>query len=58
VDELRMLGLTTPADELYKGSANCDVNLDRFCEIYDKKKAEKFKNELTALVVQSFEALG
>jgi Ca2+-binding EF-hand superfamily protein len=58
VDALRMLGLTATADELYKEKTSFDVNFERFCEIYGKKKDEKDKKELTALVVQSFEALG
>jgi Ca2+-binding EF-hand superfamily protein len=58
VDALRMLGLTATADELYKENKNFDVNFERFCEIYGKKKEEKEKAELTDLVMQSFEALG
>jgi Ca2+-binding EF-hand superfamily protein len=58
VDALRLLGLSAQADELYKENKNFDVNFERFCEIYTRKKDEKEKAELTALVVQSFEALG
>jgi Ca2+-binding EF-hand superfamily protein len=58
VDALRMLGLSAQSDELYKENHNFDVNFDRFCDIYGKKKEEKDKAELTSLVQQSFEALG
>jgi Ca2+-binding EF-hand superfamily protein len=58
VDALRMLGLAATADELYKENKNFDVDFAKFCEIYGKKKEEKEKAELTALVMQSFEALG
>lgn len=58
VDALRMLGIEAQSDELYKENKNFDVNFERFCDIYGKKKDEKEKKELQNLVVQSFEALG
>lgn len=58
VDALRMLGIEAQSDELYKENKNFDVNFERFCDIYSKKKDEKEKKELQSLVVQSFEALG
>lgn len=58
VDALRMLGIEAQADELYKENKNFDVNFERFCDIYGKKKAEQEKKELQNLVIQSFEALG
>lgn len=58
VDALRMLGIEAQADELYKENKNFDVNFERFCDIYGRKKDEKEKGELQELVIQSFEALG
>jgi Ca2+-binding EF-hand superfamily protein len=57
-DALRMLGITAQSDELYKENKNFDVNFEKFCEIYVRKKEEKDKKELQTLVQQSFEALG
>jgi Ca2+-binding EF-hand superfamily protein len=57
-DALRMLGITAQADELYKENKNFDVNFEKFCDIYVRKKEEKDKKELQMLVQQSFEALG
>ena len=58
VDALRELGISAQSDELYNENNSWDVNFERFCEIYAKKKDEKEKVELNRLIVQSFEALG
>ncbi|KAK8893868.1 hypothetical protein M9Y10_022297 [Tritrichomonas musculus] len=58
VDALRELGISAQSDELYNENNSWDVNFERFCEIYSKKKDEKEKKELNQLVIQSFEALG
>jgi len=58
VDALRSLGIDADSDQLYQENKSWDVNFERFCDIFEKKKDEKDKAELRSFVIQSFEALG
>lgn len=58
VDALRELGIEADSDQLYQENKSWDVNFERFCDIFERKKDEQDKLELRKLVVDSFEALG
>jgi Ca2+-binding EF-hand superfamily protein len=57
-DCLRNLGISAEVGEVFKENKNFDVNFERFCDIYIRKKEERDKKELHKVVSQSFEALG
>ena len=58
VTVFRNLGIETDSDSLYKDVKQWDINFDKFCELYAKKKEEKEQKELKDILSDSFNALG
>ena len=58
VTVLRRLDIETDQDQLYKEVKSWDLNFDKFCDVYAKKKEEKDNAELKKIIIESFEAVG
>ena len=58
VTVFRNLGIETDSESLYKDVKQWDINFDKFCDIYSKKKEEKDNQELKEILSDSFNAIG
>lgn len=58
VDALKSLDIEADSDQLYQENKSWDINFEKFCDIFEKMKDTKDREELRQVVEESFEALG